>query len=183
MGEKPINDAQMFPPFCIKSDIIQTGGHMKEQQEIIWCDKPYLRITSDVEPSTGVIKPLPSDNDKVKKNKKKFPYINRKRVVFTVDYLGTIYPIKVAKGFRWNGTNCLGLQHNPKLLDASMVHDLLCNLHSLVDNDRQLSSMIFREIGIASGVNKAFMWTAYHAVDNFQKLFGKDLEGKKWDDV
>jgi hypothetical protein len=21
---------------------------------------------------------------------------------------------------------------------------------------------------------------AYHAVDNFQKLFGKDLEGNKW---
>ena len=40
--------------------------------------------------------------------------------------------------------------------------------------------MIFREIGIASGVNTPFMISAYHAVDNFQKLFGKDLEGNKW---
>jgi hypothetical protein len=24
------------------------------------------------------------------------------------------------------------------------------------------------------------MYGAYHAVDNFQKLFGKDLEGNKW---
>ena len=96
------------------------------------------------------------------------------------DIICQVYEIKVKKGFRWNGTNCLGLQHNPKLLDASMFHDLLCNIHTLVDNDRQLSSMIFREIGMASGVNKPFMWGAYHAVDNFQKLFGKDLEGNKW---
>jgi hypothetical protein len=154
-----------------------------ENKEIVWCDKPELKITSDVAPCTGVCKPLPTDSKAVKKYKKKFPYINRRRVVFTVDYLGKTYLIKVAKGFRWNGTNCLGLQHNPKLLDASMVHDLLCNVHSLVDNDRQLSSMIFREIGIASGVNKPFMFGAYHAVDNFQKLFGKDLEGNKWEDV
>ena len=152
-----------------------------EDKEIVWCDKPELKITSDVAPSTGVCKPLPSDSDKVKKHKKKFPYINRRRVVFTVNYLGKIYPIKIARGFRWNGTNCLGLQHNPKLLDASMVHDLLCNIHSLVDNDRQLSSMIFREIGIASGVWKPFMKGAYHAVDVYQRFCGKDLEGKKWE--
>ena len=109
-----------------------------ENKEVIWCDKPELKITSDVAPSTGVCKPLPTDSKAIKKYKKKFPYINRRRVIFTVDYLGKIYLIKVAKGFRWNGTNCLGLQHNPKLLDASMVHDLLCNVHSLVDNDRQL---------------------------------------------
>ena len=148
---------------------------------IVWCDKPELRITSDVEPSTGVCKPLPSDNEEVAEYKNKFPYINRRRVLFEVDYLGQQYCILIAKGFRWNGTNCLGLQHNPKLLNASMVHDLLCNIHSLVDNDRQLSSMIFREIGIASKVNKPFMWVAYHAVDNFQKLFGKDLNGNRWE--
>lgn len=152
-----------------------------ENKEIIWCDKPELKIISDVAPSTGVCKPLPTDSDKVAKYKKKFPYINRRAVVLTVNYLGTTHTIKVKKGFRWNGTNCLGLQHNPKLLDASMFHDLLCNQHELVNNDRQLSSIIFREIGIASGVWKPFMLGAYHAVDNYQKIFGKDLNGNKWD--
>ena len=154
-----------------------------EDKEIVWCDKPHLRITSDVQPMTGVCKPLPSDSNSVREYKKKFPFINKRRVVFTVDYLGKIYPIKIARGFRWNGTNCIGLQYNPKLLDASMIHDLCCNIHSIVDNDRQLSSMIFREVGIGSGANKAFMWCAYHAVDNYQKIWGKDLEGKKWNEV
>ncbi len=151
-----------------------------QNHEIVWCDKPELRITSDVEPKTGVCKPLPSDSAITAEAKNKFPYINKRRVVFNVEYLGTKYPIMIAKGFRWNGTNCMGLQHNPKLLNASMVHDILCNWHELVDNDRQLSSIIFREIGIASKVNKPFMWVAYHAVDNFQKLFGKDLRGRRW---
>ena len=147
---------------------------------IVWCDKPELTITSDVIPDTGVCKPLPTDGEELRKYKNKFPYINKKRVLFDVNYLGKQYCILVAKGFRWNGTNCLFLQHYPKLLDASMVHDLLCNCHDLVDDDRQLSSMIFREIGIASGVWKPFMYVAYHAVDNYQKLFGKDLYGNKW---
>jgi hypothetical protein len=43
--------------------------------------------------------------------------------------------------------------------------------------------MIFREIGIASGVWKPFMKGAYHAVDNYQKVWGKDLQGKKWNEV
>ena len=147
---------------------------------IVWCDKPELKITSDIAPCTGVCTPLPSDDKATKEYKKKFPYINKKRVLFDINYLGTQYCFVVEKGFRWNGTNCLFLQHYPKLLDASMVHDLLCNKHELVNNDSQLSSMIFREIGIASGVNKAFMHVAYYAVDNFQKVFGKDLNGKKW---
>lgn len=149
---------------------------------IVWCDKPYLKITSDIEPKTVVRKPLPSDTKEEKKDKKNKPYLNKKNVVFTVNYLGIVYIIEIKKGYKWNGTNCLGLQHNPKLLDASCVHDFCCEHHNVVEYDRQLSSMIFREIGIASGVNKPFMWVAYHAVDNFQKIFGKDENGKKWNE-
>lgn len=147
---------------------------------IVWCDKENLIITSDIAPQTTVCKPLPSDDEETRKYKKKFPYLNKKRVLFDVTYFDKQYCILIDKGFRWNGTNCLGLQHNPKLLDASCFHDLLCNKHYLIDNDRQLSSLIFREMGIASGVWKPFMYGAYHAVDNYQKVWGKDLQGRKW---
>lgn len=147
---------------------------------IVWCDKPELRIVSDIAPDTGVCKPLPTDSEEVKKYKKKFPYVNRKRVMWDICYLGIQYCFITPEGFRWNGTNCLGLQYHPKLLNASMIHDQLCNDHNLIDQDRQLSSMIFREVGLASDVWKPFMWGAYHAVDNFQKVWGKDLQGKRW---
>lgn len=147
---------------------------------IIWCDKPELKIVSDIAPITVVDKPLPSDSKGIREFKYKFPYLNLARVLFDINYLGTQYCFPIEKGFRWNGTNCLGLQHYPKLLDASMVHDATCNNHNLVGQDRQLSSMLFREIGIASGVWQPFMYGAYHAVDNFQKVWGKDLRGERW---
>lgn len=147
---------------------------------IVWCDKPELKITSDIEPCTCVRKPIPSDSKITKKDKKRFPYLNKKRVLFDINYLGVQYCILIPKDFVWDGSSCPGLYHIPRLLNASMVHDQLCYHHSLIGNDRQLSSMIFREIGIASGVNKTFMNIAYHCVDNFQKLFGKDLDGNRW---
>lgn len=147
---------------------------------IVWTCKPELLITSDIEPQTAVRKPLPSDSEAEKKDKRNFPYINKRAVKWHIDYLGLVYDILIPKGFLWNGTNCIGLQYHPKLLNASMVHDALCNDHSLVGNDRQLSSIIFRELGIASGASKAFMWVAYSAVDNYQKIFGRDLEGNGW---
>lgn len=147
---------------------------------IIWCDKPELKIVSDIDPKTAVRKPLPSDTKEERKDKKDYPYINKKEVTFVVNYLGTIHTIFIRNGFKWDGATCLGLHHLPKFLNASMVHDALCNYHFLVNNDRQLSSIIFREICIASGVNKAFAYTAYYAIDNYQKVWGRDLNGKKW---
>lgn len=147
---------------------------------IVWCQKDDITIISNTQPITQVRKPLPTDTKSVKKNKKKYPYLNKKDVMFLVIYLGKKHIIEIKKGYKWNGTNCLGLQHNPKLLNPSMVHDILCQRHDLVDNDRQLSSIIFRELGIASDVNKFFMYGAYHAVDNFQKIWGRDLRGEKW---
>ena len=149
---------------------------------IIWSNKPELTIISDIEPITTVRKPLPSDTDKEKADKKRFPYLNKSKVKFEISYLGITHYITIDKGFTWDGSSCPGLHHIPSLLNASMVHDTLCNNHSLIGYDRQLSSMVFREIGIASGVNVPFMYLAYYCVDNFQKLFGKDKKGKRWKD-
>lgn len=149
---------------------------------IVWCDKDYLKITSDIEPRTAVRKPLPSDTIEEREDKKDFPYLNKKDVTFTVDYLGIKYEIFINKGFRWDGATCLGLHHLPVFLNGSLVHDVLCLKHYLVANDRQLSSMIFREICIASGVWKWFAWLAYFAIDIFQKYFGRDEKGRKWDE-
>lgn len=147
---------------------------------IYWCNLPYLTITSDVEPCVTVRTIFASDTKEEKKDKKTFPYFNKRRILFDVNYLGSQYAILIEKGFKWDGSSCPGLHHIPTLLVASCVHDKLCNHHELVDYDRQLSSMIFREIGITSGTNKIFMHLAYHCVDNFQKLFGKDLNGENW---
>lgn len=145
---------------------------------IIWCNKDYLTIISDKEPKTAVLKPLPSDNFLEREAKKEKPYLNKLEVTFTVNYLGTVYVIDIPRGYTWNGANiprcfwCLiGSMGESSFLDASMVHDILTEKKCLVAYDRQLSSMIFRELLIASGVSKFKANIMYKAVDIYQKLF------------
>ena len=147
---------------------------------IKYCNKPELLIQSSCIIRTVVRKRIPSDSEMDIMSKKKYPYINKKDIIFNIDYLGQQYTFTIPKGFCWNGTNCLFLQHCPTLLDASMIHDYICNHHNIIGYDRQLSSIIFREMGIFSGMPKWFMYIAYVAVDWFQKYFGRDLNGDKW---
>lgn len=140
---------------------------------LVWCLNSEVTIVSTNEPITQVLKPEPTDTKEQKEDKKSKPYINKRRVIFIVSYKDNEYIIPIKKNYRWNGTNCLGLQHLPCLLDASMVHDAICENHSLVNNNRQLSTIIFREIGIASGAWHWFMHVAYYVVDTYQKLFVK----------
>lgn len=145
---------------------------------IIWCNKDYLFITSNIEPQTGVLKPLPSDTKEERKAKLDKPFINKLDTHFTVDYLGSVYAIDIPRGYRWDGASIprifwrlIGSKDDNSFLNASLVHDMLCEYKNLVEYDRQLSSMIFREILISSGVSKAKAYTMYYAVDIFQKYF------------
>lgn len=147
---------------------------------ITWCDLSYLSIISDTEPHTAVRKPLPSDSKEEKAEKKKKPYLNKLRVVWNIDYLGSQYCIVIPKGYTWNGANIprafwwlIGSMGEADFLDASMVHDILCENHNFVDYDRQLSSMIFREILKGAGVSDLKANIMYLAVDKWQKYFGK----------
>lgn len=145
---------------------------------IIWCSKPYLTIISDKEPQTAVRKPLPSDTPEERQDKKEKPYINKIAVTFTVDYLGTVYVIEIPRGYKWNGANIprcfwwlIGSMGESEFLNPSMIHDKLTERKCLIAYDRQLSSIIFRELLIASGVSKFKANIMYKSVDVYQKLF------------
>lgn len=143
---------------------------------IIWCNKDYLFIMSSIEPQTGVLKPLPSDTKEERKAKLDKPFINKLDVCFNVNYLGTSYVIEIPRGYRWDGSTIprifwrlIGSKDDPQFLNASLVHDKICENKNLVNYDRQLSSMIFREILITSGVPKVKAYIMYYAVDFYQK--------------
>ena len=152
---------------------------------IVWCDKPELKITSDIAPETTVIKPLPSDTKEVKKDKKKKPYLNKKRVMWTINYLGQQYCFVIEKDYRWNGANIprvfwfiIGSMGESDFLDASMIHDKMCENPEIVGYDRQLSSIIFREVLKGAGVGKVRAQTMYVSVDNYQKFCKQWKKGK-----
>jgi hypothetical protein len=97
------------------------------------------------------------------KNKKK-PF----RLMNNVYYLSGAYEglesygIRINKGYNWNGANIprflwriVGSQYNPEFLPASMVHDWLCeNKDFILADGVKISSLIFRDILVLSGVSK-----------------------------
>lgn len=97
------------------------------------------------------------------KNKKK-PFILLNNVYYlSGEYKGLeSYGIRINKGYNWNGANIprflwriVGSQYNPEFLPASMVHDWLCeNKDFIIQDGVKISSIIFRDILVLSGVSR-----------------------------
>ena len=72
-------------------------------------------------------------------------------------YDGASIPFKIGKG-------------NMKLLIPSLYHDIMCEDKSKIKYQRNLSSLIFREVLKQCGVNKVIAQFMYLAVDNYQRF-------------
>ena len=111
----------------------------------------------------------------VSNKKKPFKLINS--VSYVSDYLYTIY---INKGYTWNGANIprflwrlIGSQYNPEYLEASLVHDWLCeNKEFIIEHGAKISSDIFRDILIENGVNSLKANIMSRAVYLFQLTQG-----------
>ena len=141
-------------------------------------EKPYLKIKCDVEPCLVAQQPLKMYDDELRKLIEKKPFLNKRHILFQIDYEGEQYCLVFNKGYRWDGATIppgvrwlIGSPSNPKFLLASMVHDKICENHYLIDNDRELSSIILRELLLASDVNVVSAYIMYNAVNPFQKFF------------
>lgn len=84
-----------------------------------------------------------------------------KRIIITNDsgyiYDGATIPFKIGKG-------------NMKLLIPALYHDIMCEDKRKIEFNRNLSSLIFRELLIQCGVNKVKAQVMYLCVDNFQRF-------------
>ena len=70
----------------------------------------------------------------------------------------------------------IGSNANNEFLIAALVHDVLCENHSYIDNDRELSSKVFRALLIASGVGEVKANIMYSAVDLYQHFCGWECD-------
>jgi len=132
-----------------------------------------------------VCNPLLTDEQREEYLKK--PYLLRSSVILKVTYKKQVSYIYIPENYVWNGANVpkfawmiVGSKDEPEFRIASMVHDWLCEHHEDSRNDRYLSSLIFTSLLAVAGVEKYKQFLMFHSVDNFQKVFGRDLKGKKW---
>lgn len=123
-----------------------------------------------------------------KKLAKKKPFVVTKGFKVLVLFEGRQYFFKIPKGYRWNGANVpsfawilIGERTDPRFKLASCIHDYMCEHHKVVDYNRYLSTLIFVTCCQHFGDFPAWkLFAMKHSIDNYQKVLGKDEEGKRW---
>jgi len=164
---------------------------------ITWFEDELIKIEFSTKPKWDTLQypPLPENptEEQIEKRKKaiadidKKPYINLRDLWVRITYKGLTTYFFIEKGYRWNGANIpagcwyiIGTPDDPKFRLASMIHDWLCEHHEDARDDRYLSTLIFCSLCKVSGVKEWRIFLMFHSVDNFQKVFGRDLKGDKW---
>ena len=150
-----------------------------DTKSVEWYKDKELEIIFSEKPCVGVRIIYPSMTKEEKKDIKNKTFICKKRLMVDIKYKDRCYCFVIPKFYYWNGANIprlfwrlIGSKSEPSFLIPSMVHDILCENHHYIDNDRYLSSLIFRALLKTAGINPISRWAMFHSVDNFQKFQG-----------
>lgn len=144
-----------------------------------------LSISFTINPHVDVRYPCPGDTEEQKKEKLKKPFINIEEVGVNILYKpkGKIdtytYNFIIPKDYTWDGASIprfcwrlIGPKTDPRFLIASMVHDILCENHCFICNNRYLSTIVLEKLCQTGGTNALSRWAIKHCVDNYQKIRG-----------
>lgn len=143
---------------------------------IKWYKDKELSILFSIEPQIRVRYPHPDFFDKEVCNK---PFLNKKEVeVVLEDFVNEKnYEFIIPEGYCWDGATIprffwrfIGSKTDNRFLIPSLVHDVLCENHSYVENNRYFSTIVFERLLYVSGVSGYKRWMMKHSVDNFQKF-------------
>lgn len=144
-----------------------------------WYVDKNIGIYFDTIPYVNMRYVLPDMTDREKKSISKYPFINRQDLMVSLyDYRRKkIYEFTVLRNYTWDGATIprvfwrlIGAKTDNKFLIPSMIHDVLCENHHYVDNDRYFADKVFERLLYVSGVSAFNRWLMFHSVDNFQKF-------------
>ncbi len=146
---------------------------------MIWYKDDELLIGFDKKPSVTMSYPMPCYDECKNREIDKKPFLNKEKLKVTIKYINHAYLFTIPKGYTWDGATIprffwrfIGSNTSPEFLIPSMIHDVLCENHSYIDNDRYLSTIILERLLYCSGVNGFKRWMIKHSVDNYQKIKG-----------
>lgn len=133
-------------------------------------------------PHIGIRYYVPSMNEKERISIEKYPFINKRnlRVRLVDNKKNKTYNFEIPKGYCYDGASIprffwriIGSNTDNKFLIPALVHDILCENHKYVDNDRRFSTEVFNALLEASEVSSFKRFLMKKSVDCFQKV-------KKW---
>ena len=144
-----------------------------------WYSNKYAGIFFDDVPRIAIRYILPSTVDEVKKSIKKYPFMNKKllKVKLKDHKKDKNYSFEIPKYYCFDGASVprffwrvIGANTDNKFLVAALVHDVLCENHHYVDNDRKFSTQVFNALLEASDVFPLKRFCMKNSVNFYQRF-------------
>lgn len=144
-----------------------------------WYSNNDVGVFFDNIPQVGIRYHVPSMSAEDKKSVEKYPFVNKKNLkVQLTDYKKMkTYKFEIPKGYCYDGASIpkifwrvIGANTDNKFLIAALIHDVLCENHHYINNDRNFSTKVFNALLEASQVNAFKRYLMKHSV-NFYQLF------------
>lgn len=145
-----------------------------------WAENDKAIVYFDEAPHVSIRYVLPSMNDTEIKSVKKYPFINKKTLtVRLVDKIkDRTYQFDIPKGFCFDGASInrlfwriIGAPTDNSFLIGALVHDILCENHHYIMNDREFSTEVFNVLLQESKVSKLKRKVMCSAINFYQKFF------------
>ena len=146
-----------------------------------WYVNKYAGIYFDDIPRVAIRYILPSTTKEIKKSIKKYPFINKRLLKVKLNDIkkNKIYRLEIPKYYCFDGASVprifwrvIGSNTDNKFLIAALVHDVLCENHHYVDNDRKFSTQVFNALLEASEVVPIKRFCMKNSVDFYQRFCG-----------
>jgi hypothetical protein len=153
----------------------------EDEKRIEWYADEDLAIYFTPTPCVSSRVILPSMSKAEKASITRYPFENKRRLnVELYDHnKGFKYEFTIPKFYNWDGASIprlvwrlIGAKTDPRFLIPSLIHDVLCENHHYVKNDRYFADKVFERLLYCSKVNAFSRWMMFHSVDNFQKFQG-----------
>ena len=153
---------------------------MRNMRNIKWYEGDKLTIYFSDTPHVSIRYVLPSMTDEEKKDIKKKPFLNKKDFeVYIYDHIkGQRHSFRIAKGYTFDGATIpkvfwrlIGPNTDNSFLVPALVHDVLCENHKYVKENRALSTNVFNALLEVAGVSKGKRFLMKNSVAFFQTFF------------
>lgn len=146
---------------------------------IDWACDEYVLISFDKEPVIQVRTIRPEMTKFEKRAIARYPFCCKKplKVLIFDNKKFKQYNFSIKENYCYDGASIprvfwriIGANTSVEFLIPSLIHDVLCENHQYIDNDRELSSRVFKALLIASGVSEVKANVMFMAVDTFQRF-------------
>lgn len=145
-----------------------------------WYSNKKIGIFFDDTPQVAMRYYIPSMTNEEKKSIEKYPFICKKELkVKLVDYLkNQEFDFVIPKGYCYDGASIprffwriIGANTDNRFLIPALIHDVLCENHKFVNNNRAFSTNVFNALLEASEIPKLKRFFMKNSVGCFQTLF------------